>query len=108
MQGEDPLSIDVEDAEHWIAVYTELVAMARSLAKPPPSARLNSRTARTAQGEMVFIANRLATLEGRLEFWRQRLTSWSRQADVGIAGRTRGGTGGGSAWLIPSPPWRRP
>jgi hypothetical protein len=73
MPGEDPLSSDVEDAEHWLAVYTELVEMARALVKPPPSHKPGSPTADASNPEMVFIQERLAALEDRLEFWRRRL-----------------------------------
>jgi len=72
MPGEDPLSIDVEDAEHWLAVYTELVEMARALVKPPPSHKPGSPTPDGGNPEMVFIQERLAALEDRLEFWRLR------------------------------------
>jgi hypothetical protein len=73
MPGEDPLSSDVEDAEHWLAVYTELVEMARALVKPPPSHKPGSPTTDTGSPEMRFIQERLAALEDRLEFWRLRL-----------------------------------
>jgi hypothetical protein len=73
MPGEDPLSIDVEDAEHWLAVYTELVAMASSLVKPPPSQKPGSPTAGAPDEELAFLNERLAALEVRLRFWRQRL-----------------------------------
>jgi hypothetical protein len=73
MPGEDPLSIDVEDAEHWLAVYTELVAMASSLVKPPPSQKLGSPAAGAPDDELAFLNERLAALEVRLHFWRQRL-----------------------------------
>ena len=73
MPGEDPLSSDRGDAEHWLAVYTELVEMARALIKPPPSHKPGSPTPDAGNPEMVFIHERLAALEDRLEFWRRRL-----------------------------------
>jgi hypothetical protein len=73
MPGEDPLSIHVEDAEHWLAVYAELVAMAGALVKPPPSQKPGSPAADARNPEMMYIQERLAALEHRLEFWRQRL-----------------------------------
>jgi hypothetical protein len=73
MPGEDPESVHVDDARHWYAVYTELVDMARSVVKPPPSQRLGSLAYHAHDDEIVFINERLAVLEDRLEFWRQRL-----------------------------------
>ena len=79
MPGEDPESVYVDDARHWYAVYTELVDLARSVVKPPPSWRLGSLAHHAHDGEIMFINERLAVLEDRLEFWRQRLT----QIEVG-------------------------
>jgi hypothetical protein len=73
MPGEDPESVHVDDARHWYAVYTELVDMARAVVKPPPSRRLGSLAYDAQDGEIVFINERLAALEDRLEFWRRRL-----------------------------------
>jgi hypothetical protein len=73
MPGEDPESVHVDDARHWYAVYTELVDMARSVVKPPPSQRLGSHAYDAHDDEIVFINERVAVLEDRLEFWRQRL-----------------------------------
>ena len=73
MPGEDPLTILVEDAEHWVAVYTELMTMAASVVKPPPPLEPVSPAPGADDDEMVFIEDRLQAIEDRLRFWRQRL-----------------------------------
>jgi hypothetical protein len=73
MPGEDPHTIHLEDAEHWLAVYTELMAMVASVVKTPPPPQPASPTPGPADDEMAFIQERLQALDDRLQFWRQRL-----------------------------------
>ena len=62
LSGEEPATEELEDVEHWIAVYTELVAGARRLqaATPQPDGRLESE---------------LGRLQARLSFWLGRRTA---------------------------------
>lgn len=65
LAGEEPATEQVEDVDHWIAVYEELVAGARRLLAiaPEPDVR---------------IAAELRRLQERLAYWRVRRSALAR------------------------------
>jgi hypothetical protein len=70
LAGEDPTTGDLEDVEHWIDVYGELITTTHDLlpASPEGSRGLNEQ---------------LARMRGRLEFWlRRRAELTCRRADT--------------------------
>ena len=77
LEGEDPTSELVEDAEHWISVYQELVAYKQSLlgTSAEEIADFEHAEARgEAQGvDNVILRTELDRFRGRLAFWRGRL-----------------------------------
>lgn len=71
LAGEDPGADDLQDVEHWIRVYTELVTTTHDLQL-------------TARAEADRLNDQVRWLKGRLEFWMKRregLTSAPAAAD---------------------------
>jgi hypothetical protein len=58
-------STDVDDVEHWVAVYGELAAFVRDLILAIPSPEIDLEEHRT-------LVDRLRWLNERLEFWSAR------------------------------------
>lgn len=85
LEGEDPLSPHLEDAEHWVNVYRELIAFKRSL--------LDATHDETAQLEHAESRQEATSVDGtilraELERFRRRLAFWEeRRAE--LAQRTR-------------------
>ena len=78
LPGENPRSQQPEDADHWLAVYTELLQ-----AKAAMLAALNERltlmqqeVARHEIGETdaPLLEKELARFQGRIDFWLKRKT----------------------------------
>ena len=59
LAGEEPATEQVEDVDHWIAVYEELVAGARRLLS-------------IASEPDIRMAAELRRLQGRLAYWQLR------------------------------------
>lgn len=69
LAGEDPASDDLEDVEHWIKVYAELVAATHDL-KP---------TETEGSGELD---EQLSRMISRLEYWLKRRTELTSGTDA--------------------------
>jgi hypothetical protein len=67
LPGEDPGTGSLSDAEHWTAVFQELVEQHQALLSG-----LGSRPEAPIQGEADLLEGNLAWLRGRLKFWRRR------------------------------------
>lgn len=59
LAGEDPTTVDPEDVEHWVEVYTELFDFSSELLPTTPEG------SEGMEGQVCRMA-------GRLEFWRRR------------------------------------
>ncbi|MBO0686140.1 MAG: hypothetical protein J2P45_23575 [Candidatus Dormibacteraeota bacterium] len=68
LAGEDPASNDLEDVEHWIKVYAELVAATHDL-KPG------------AEGS-EDLDGQLSRMVARLEYWLQRQAELTSGTDA--------------------------
>ena len=87
LPGEDPDTRHLDDADHWLAVYTELLQTKAALL-----AALNERLAQTEKREAreevgatdaVLLQRELVRFHERLDFWK------GRKAELG-ASRDRG------------------
>jgi hypothetical protein len=67
LPGENPGSLDLSDAEHWTAVFQELVEEHRVLL-----AQVEARPGAPIQDELDLLQANLAWLRRRLTFWRRR------------------------------------
>ena len=73
--GEDPTSDSLENARHWVAVYSHLVnleqelldALARLIPKMPPEARKEAE-----ETNLPVLASQVERFRHRLDFWSQR------------------------------------
>jgi DNA-binding CsgD family transcriptional regulator len=75
MEGEDPDSTHVEDARHWVAIYTQMLEFKeRLLDRARDDSEALPRPARQkVRGEdLVTLERERAKVEERLQFWRQR------------------------------------
>ena len=77
LEGEAPSSELVEDAEHWISVYRELIAYKHSLLGTSADEIADFEHSE-ARGEAqavdhVILRTELDRFRGRLAFWRERL-----------------------------------
>jgi len=77
LPAEDPSSRHAEDARHWMAVYSELLAFkqeilrqasARAAVMIPAARREVERT------DLIALRTEAARLERRADFWHRRLT----------------------------------
>ena len=77
LPGEDPTSVEVRDAVHWVQVYGELIGMTSALLeRSEPTVRGMQQEAATEAGgtQKVLRAQRLQ-YQARYEFWRERATA---------------------------------
>jgi len=75
LEGEDPKTPYLDDATHWVTVYTELLAVKRELvevseAHLPDMAEEARRE--VASTDLVVLDAEMKRFSRRLEFWRQR------------------------------------
>jgi hypothetical protein len=76
LEGEDPQTRYVEDAAHWVTVYSELLLFKERLVDSAQGGLLDitdavARQEATSTDLQVLLAER-ARLRGRLEFWKGR------------------------------------
>ena len=75
LDGEDPDTTYLDDALHWVAVYTELLSVKRDLVTTSED-RLESMQAESrrevASTDLVVLDSEMKRFSRRLEFWRQR------------------------------------
>jgi hypothetical protein len=67
LDGEHPATPYLEDAEHWVAVYQELVSFYEWLLETPPRSRHDAEQAN-------LIGSRRDHAVRRLSYWHGRLT----------------------------------
>jgi hypothetical protein len=75
LEGEDPKTPYLDDATHWVTVYTELLGVKRELVgvseahlpEMPEEARHE-----VASTDLVVLHAEMKRFSRRLEFWRQR------------------------------------
>ncbi|MFN2582982.1 MAG: hypothetical protein ABR498_09615 [Candidatus Dormibacteria bacterium] len=76
LEGEDPQSPYIDDAEHWIAVYRELIQFKESVLSSTASelAELEHREARieAKHVDVAILAAELERFRRRLAFWQER------------------------------------
>jgi hypothetical protein len=76
LEGENPDSLQPHDAEHWVRVYSELLAFKRGLLSSARDLACATREpARHAisGSDLPLLDAQARKLAGRLEFWRHRL-----------------------------------
>ena len=82
LPGEDPSSRRVDDAEHWIGVYEELLSFKSTLLRET-EARLAEMTepvrAEIMDTDYVIMRSERARFQRRLDFWTRRLADVSRE-----------------------------
>ena len=75
LEGEDPSSTYLDDATHWIAVYTELTGVKRDLLRlaeeRTPHLEEDARR-EVARTDLVILDAEMKRFQRRLEFWRRR------------------------------------
>lgn len=84
LDGEDPTSPHLEDADHWISVYRELIDFKESLlnSSQEDAAQLEHPEARTEATHVdgTILLAELERFRRRLEFWKQRQEQLSERA----------------------------
>ena len=77
LPGEDPSSRHPEDARHWMAVYSELLAFKQEILRQS-SARaavmIPAARREVESTDLVVLRSEAARLERRLDYWHRRLT----------------------------------
>jgi hypothetical protein len=77
LPGEDPSSGHPEDARHWMAVYSELLAFKQEILRQS-SARaavmISAARREVESTDLMVLRAEAARLEQRLGFWHRRLT----------------------------------
>ena len=82
LEGEDPRSTAVEDAEHWAAVYRELKAFKERLvrtAKESVASYTEDVSREVAKTDMVTLTAELRRFNRRLQFWQRRWAELRRK-----------------------------
>jgi hypothetical protein len=80
MEGEDPTTVDLDDARHWHSVYQELFAFKRDLLDKLQTrlAEISSPDARDeAVADERLLGLELERFQQRAEFWRRRIQELS-------------------------------
>jgi hypothetical protein len=75
LEGEDPKTPYLDDATHWVTVYTELLGVKRELVGVTeaqlPEMLVEARR-EVASTDLVVLEAEMKRFSRRLEFWRQR------------------------------------
>jgi hypothetical protein len=75
LEGEDPKTPYLDDATHWVTVYTELLGVKRELVGVTeaqlPDMPVEARR-EVASTDLVVLDAEMKRFSRRLEFWRQR------------------------------------
>lgn len=78
LPGEDPKTPHVDDAVHWLSVYTELLqakaAMLAALSQRLSQMKENEAQLEVGKTDVVVLERELARFQGRLDFWKARKT----------------------------------
>jgi len=75
LEGEDPGSRHLDDAEHWLHVYGELIGFKEDVVDEAASsaAVLPDDAQPEAQADLTILAAERQRLEGRYRFWQARV-----------------------------------
>jgi len=75
LEGEDPDSPHLDDAEHWLHVYGELIGFKEDVVGEAASsaAVLPDDAQPEAQADLTILAAERQRLEGRYRFWQARV-----------------------------------
>lgn len=83
LDGEDPKSTYLDDAAHWITVYSELVLFKERLVDAAQTGMLNMSEAlarhEAAEVDLPVLLAERDRLKQRLDFWKERRRELSRQ-----------------------------
>ena len=86
LDGEDPETLQLHDAQHWVRVYEELLSFKTALLKRAERMADDvSDSARTeiARSDLPIMDAQARKLERRIAFWRGRLDQLRREGTVG-------------------------
>ena len=75
LDGEDPETTYLDDALHWVTVYTELLGVKRDLVTTSEErfeSMLPESRREVASTDLVVLDTEMKRFSRRLEFWRQR------------------------------------
>ncbi|MBV8194718.1 MAG: hypothetical protein JOY80_04245 [Candidatus Dormibacteraeota bacterium] len=74
LPGEDPDSPFLDDAIHWISVYSELLSLKRQLLQRADQVLVGAQadTEREADADRDLLSRQAERYRRRLEFWRRR------------------------------------
>jgi DNA-binding response OmpR family regulator len=75
MEGEDPGTTHVEDARHWVAIYTQMLEFKERLlgrARDDSEALPAPARQKVHDEDLITLERERAKVEVRLQFWRQR------------------------------------
>jgi hypothetical protein len=81
LDGEDPKTLFVEDAVHWVAVYSELLTFTENLlfATGQSLAAMEQADAHTdAMTDLVLLRAQAARYRRRLQEWTDRVTGFEK------------------------------
>jgi len=85
LDGEDPETLQLHDAQHWVRVYEELLTFKTALLKRAERMADDvSDSARTeiARSDLPIMDAQARKLERRLTFWRGRLDQLRREGSA--------------------------
>jgi hypothetical protein len=85
LDGEDPESLHLDDPEHWVAVYSELVEATNRMLDAARE-RLAGR-AIADQADVRLVKREIAALVARSEFFGGRMRWWAKRGGELWAGR---------------------
>ena len=79
LPGEDPTSVEIRDAVHWVQVYGELIGMTSALLeRSEPTVRgMHQDAAAEAGGTQQVLRAQRLQYQARYDFWRDRATALS-------------------------------
>lgn len=75
LDGEDPNTTYLDDATHWVTVYSELLAVKRDLLKVSEEhleGMQEEARKEVASTDLIVLDSEMRRFSRRLEFWRQR------------------------------------
>jgi hypothetical protein len=74
LDGEDPTSVHLDDPEHWVAVYSELVESTKQMLEAARE-RLTSPSD-AEEADLKLVEREVSALLARSEFFASRLNWW--------------------------------
>ncbi len=81
LAGEDPETIRPRDAQHWIAIYAEMIGFKNHMLK-----QVHTALAGVSAAARVDLQDDVTLLEAQLERYERRVAFWSERSSV-LAGQ---------------------